>query len=202
MPLRNVLIPCVYYDLTDIFRERNPLSKVFAWKSNISPGILCRLDYFLISRQVYLNVQSDGLLPGLRSDHYFVTFSLIPVKVKRGPGYWKVNNSLLDDPDHLKLMSIDVCYREITTSQNLSPLFRWGFLKYNIRKGHDCVEQRFSGKIRGGTKYIFFAYFHVGKRERALLKLVWRLSTPRCWKHKTDFSSLMSISEKVYTCAF
>lgn len=36
-----------WHDLVDIWRERNPTTKLFSWSSNITPGIHCRLDFFL-----------------------------------------------------------------------------------------------------------------------------------------------------------
>ncbi|KAJ8035189.1 hypothetical protein HOLleu_22332 [Holothuria leucospilota] len=45
------------YELLDIWRERNPLSKLFTWSSNVTTGIHCRLDYFLVSRSLEHSVK-------------------------------------------------------------------------------------------------------------------------------------------------
>ena len=47
-----------YFDLVDIWRERNPRTKYFSWRSNVTPGIQCRLDFFLFP---------ENLLPRLNS---------------------------------------------------------------------------------------------------------------------------------------
>ncbi|KAJ8034295.1 hypothetical protein HOLleu_21072 [Holothuria leucospilota] len=85
--------------------ERNPFIEKFTWKSNIIPGIFCRLDFFLISKHLKLNVRSDGFIPGFCSDHSFVVLELTAGTLKRGPGFWKMNNSLLNDDNYLNLIN-------------------------------------------------------------------------------------------------
>ncbi|KAJ8021573.1 LINE-1 retrotransposable element ORF2 protein [Holothuria leucospilota] len=57
------------FDLIDIWRKKNPLSNKFTWSSNVLPGIHCRLDFFLVSRQLNSNVSAVSLSPGIQSDH-------------------------------------------------------------------------------------------------------------------------------------
>ena len=83
------------HDLVDIWRERNPFTKNFTWSSNVTPGIHCRLDYFLISRHVNPSVIVNSFSPGFLSDHSFVYLTIGTEATRRGPGYWKLNNSLL-----------------------------------------------------------------------------------------------------------
>ena len=121
-----------YFDLVDIWRERNPQSKYFSWRSNVTPGIHCRLDFFLISRKLSANVQCDKFFSGLKSDHSIVSLSLNSFVDKRGPGFWKFNNSLLEDNAYIQHIT-EVISREISVTRHLDPSLRWDFLKYKIR---------------------------------------------------------------------
>ena len=40
------------YDFTDIWRDKHPFLKQYTWHSSHKPPILCRLDYFLISKSI------------------------------------------------------------------------------------------------------------------------------------------------------
>ena len=54
-------------NVVDIWRERNPYQKSFTWSSNITPGIHCRLDFFLISRNWINSVVKNNVTTGLNS---------------------------------------------------------------------------------------------------------------------------------------
>lgn len=60
------------YNLVDIWRERNPLSRSFTWSSNITHNIYCRLDFFLISHHLCHSVSNTSQSPGLQSDHAMI----------------------------------------------------------------------------------------------------------------------------------
>ena len=83
----------VNYDLSDIFRTKNPTAKVYTWHSNTHPPIFCRLDYFLISNNILNAVSDCQIHPGYRSDHSIVKMILNTNTQERGPGYFKLNNS-------------------------------------------------------------------------------------------------------------
>ncbi|KAJ8031221.1 hypothetical protein HOLleu_27880 [Holothuria leucospilota] len=72
------------YNLVDIWRDRNPMSKSYTWSSNITPGIHCRLDFFLISRHLSQAVTSMSQSPGIQSDHVMIFLSLKFSNEKRG----------------------------------------------------------------------------------------------------------------------
>lgn len=107
------------HNLVDIWRERNPLSKEFFWHSGIA-NIHCRLDYFLISRDIVANVLDAFFQPPLQSDHSLVILSLRCYTECRGKGYWKFNNSLLADKNYTDLIEI-VIRRELSNSSSLNP---------------------------------------------------------------------------------
>ena len=78
------------YDLVDIWRIRNPNSKIFSWRQK-SPIIQRRLDYWLITDIV-------DIVTAIKTDHHAGTLEIDSVdNQQRGPSFWKFNNSLLDD---------------------------------------------------------------------------------------------------------
>ena len=63
-----------------------------------------RLDYFLVDTAMASFVDLVGVSTPFTStfDHRPVIMKIDFNKVKRGPGYWKFNNSMLDDQDFCK----------------------------------------------------------------------------------------------------
>ncbi len=50
------------------------------------------------------NCMRTEILPGIISHHSMVTLKIKDTVNKRGPGYWKLNTSLLRDADYLELI--------------------------------------------------------------------------------------------------
>ncbi|KAJ8036971.1 hypothetical protein HOLleu_17653 [Holothuria leucospilota] len=91
------------FDLKDIWRELSHNNFRCTWKSNSDPIIYyCRLDYFLISFSLVNTVKSCEILAGVISDHNPITLSFESCFSGRGPGYWKLNVSLLNNADYVQ----------------------------------------------------------------------------------------------------
>ena len=86
------------YNLIDIWRNLNPHTDRFTWR-NKSFKIQCRLDFFLISKDLINDVQSCNILNAPESDHSAITLHLRSKELKqhKGPGLRKINSSLLED---------------------------------------------------------------------------------------------------------
>ena len=69
--------------------------------------IQCRLDYFLISKQLEDCVKECKILPNIFSDHSAVALFLFfnERESPRGPGFWKFNSSLLSDANYVELLT-------------------------------------------------------------------------------------------------
>ena len=126
------------HHLLDIWREKNPCLKHFTWSSNITPGIYCRLDFFLVAKHLYHAISNVSFSPGIQSDHSFVQLSISHQAFRRGPGLWKLNNSMLNDPDFVVLIT-DLIENELSNSNALTfdPCIRWDFIKFKIRQA--CI---------------------------------------------------------------
>ena len=121
------------FEIEDLWRTQNPLKKRYTWRQT-KPIVQCRLDFFMISAQISDNVEKMSILPASLSDHspIYVSFKFTPII--KGPGLWKLNTSLLEDPDYILLLTenIENWKTEFATLDNKSLL--WELLKYKIRK--------------------------------------------------------------------
>ena len=97
---------CNNYDLVDSWREQHPHEMQFTWR-NSSGKIKRRLDFWLISKRLLSRVTKTDICAYYDLDHSPVTISIKPedIQEKRGPGYWKLNNSLLEDEEFVTKMS-------------------------------------------------------------------------------------------------
>ena len=122
------------HNLIDTWSYKYPNKQAFTW-NNPSKKIYCRLDYRFISKSMESATQNANIVANIFSDHSAITLSMSSEsnETKRGPGFWKFNNSLL----------MDKCYTEMMTKQipefvakycnlNDKGLF-WEMIKMEIR---------------------------------------------------------------------
>ena len=83
------------FDLNDIWILLNNNTMQFTWHSSSKPYIFSRLDYFLVSNSIVNSVCDCTIIPEFKSDHSIVTMNIHLTSEQRGPGYFKINNSLL-----------------------------------------------------------------------------------------------------------
>lgn len=121
-------------DLVDICRIKNPGINSFTW-SQKSPRVFCRLDYWLISNNLRDLVASTDIIPTIRTDHDAISLEIGELENElRGPGYWKINCSLLADEKYVngvtELIPIWAAEgrKELSDDRNV-----WDWIKYNIR---------------------------------------------------------------------
>ena len=92
----SVLNLMIENDLIDCWRENNLEKHEYTWfKKN--PVKKARLDFFLISENLFTDVIETKILPGYRTDHSCISLSIQFGKFTKGVSYWKFNNSLLKD---------------------------------------------------------------------------------------------------------
>ena len=92
-----------------------------------------RLDKFLVSRELLSPVVECNISPRPISDLVSLVFN-IPIGVKRGPGVWNFNNSLLKDKDFCTTIEkfIDCHLRFLPSFASLQDW--WEFLKLSIKE--------------------------------------------------------------------
>ena len=120
-------------DLCDIFRVRNPDMERYIWRRK-TPFKQCRLDYFLISDQLQDQIDQVDIVPLIQSDHSTLKLKICGAKCSsKGPSYWKLNNSLLQDKVFIELMKSEIpkFYQESEELRN--PMMRSEYLKFSVR---------------------------------------------------------------------
>ena len=114
------------YGMSDIYRDRNPSSVQNTWqkrdKTQANEVKQARLDYFLIDNELGSFVELAGPAEPFNKqfDHRAVLLKVDLSKVQRGPGYWKMNNALLDDLEYVDLVH-NTIIKVIHTYQSVRP---------------------------------------------------------------------------------
>lgn len=78
------------------WRELNAEKVSFTW-TRPNTNKRARLDFFLISEELFADIDNSSILPGYRTDHSMILLSFHFNKFKKGHSYWKFNNSLFKD---------------------------------------------------------------------------------------------------------
>ena len=93
-----------YFNLSDIWRVHNPNLRRYTWRRR-NPLQQSRLDYWLVSETLNNSVQLTDIGIAFKSDHNAVHLALnVNNEAVRGKGYWKLNNSLLNDEDYVMMI--------------------------------------------------------------------------------------------------
>ena len=89
----------------DIWRYLHPSSNSFTW-SRWNGLVSCRIDLFGVPFSWVSAVSACDILPFPFSDHCAVHLSVsVPEAIVPGPGLWKLNLAVLDEPEHVTLIS-------------------------------------------------------------------------------------------------
>lgn len=123
--------------LVDVWRLHNPDSRIFTWRKPFSNDvIMSRLDYFLISQDIFLRVHKSEINMKFMSDHSRVTLSLDCSETKRGKGYWKFNNLLLKDKIFINEMKESILsFRfAVKNRDEIHPFIQWETLKTLVKE--------------------------------------------------------------------
>jgi exonuclease III len=96
---KEILAICKDFNLVDPFRHFFPNSTAVTWHS-CDGKIHCRLDRFYVSKSLIDIISCPSIVPATCAvtDHDLVVFTLSardPIPL--GPGFWKLNNSVLSD---------------------------------------------------------------------------------------------------------
>ena len=107
-------------NLLDVWRVSNDDSRKYTWR-RLNPVIKqARLDFYLISENMFQFVTDTQIIPGYRTDHSGITLKLKLIDSERGRGYWKFNNTLLKDKDYVSLIknTIDDVKKTYVSNEN------------------------------------------------------------------------------------
>lgn len=130
-------------DLVDIWRVRNQESKRFTWHgraqgkaSRLNENLFRRLDFFYISNALQPLVLDTDIIPAPATDHSALTLHIKSLPNSHyGPSFWKINNSLLDDAEYVKMIKRQIEKKKNDFHQGLhNPHMKWELIKYELRK--------------------------------------------------------------------
>ena len=118
--------------LIDIWRMQHPYEKQYTWKRLAPEPILTRLDYFLISKNMMSIIPVAEIIPGYKMDHDMPYINMVIRTNKRGPGFWKLNTSLLDENEYIE--QITQMIREEKAKPYATDMAKLDYIKYKVRK--------------------------------------------------------------------
>ena len=121
-------------DLTDIWRDLNPEEKRYTWRQN-KPEVHCRLDFFLVSVSIAGRVSKADILPGYKTDHSLCKIDVNYHSNKRGPGFWKLNSSLLSEIEYINAIkaTITQTVAQYEHDEEVDEVLLWEMIKLEIR---------------------------------------------------------------------
>ena len=122
---------CETQKIVDTWRWFYPEILGYTWR-RLNPRLKCsRLDYVFVDEELVQSVDSITLGCGYRSDHSLLSTILVFDEHERGPGYWKLNTSLLRIHDYVEKMNKLL---DIELSQTFSSFkSKWELTKLAIR---------------------------------------------------------------------
>ena len=94
-------------DLVDIWRIRNPNKLEYTWSRN-NPLKSGRLDMFFVNTHLISSIPDILIKPGYRTDHNFVVMKMNVKEMEKGPGIWKLNESILQDAEYVKIVNTTI----------------------------------------------------------------------------------------------
>ena len=119
-------------NLIDIWRAQHPNKLQFTWHSNTRPIIFSRLGYFLISETLVNFINNSVIKPGYNTDHSLISLNIDFIKLEKGPGVFKLNNSILLESEYQN--KIKACIIETSNiNKESNPNTLWELIKGAIR---------------------------------------------------------------------
>ena len=123
---------CEQNYLEDTWRVKNLGTRRYSWfKKN--PISASRIDFALILQGFSSNVENITYTTGIKSDHSAIFISLMCHQNIRGPGFWKLNTSHLQDANYISVIK-DVINRIKCESDELDPIDTWEYMKTQVKQ--------------------------------------------------------------------
>ena len=143
------------FELIDTFRVKHPQLRNYSWESLNTLIIKERIDVIFASNSLIDYVSESGIIPPCFtcSDH---GISFLKIKgygvPTRGPGLWKFNNSLLNEPSFISDIKefipcwIEQAEKDLPDNAGI----QWAFLKHKIGE----YSRNFGAKLKKAKKIL------------------------------------------------
>ena len=114
--------------LSDPFREQNPTTKRYSFHTKNGKS---RIDRIYVNTVNVFNVKNINYQFYSKANaHKLMTFSL-KKSDEKGPGYWKLNTSVINDVPYVNL--ITECINKVKQTKTNNPSEWWELLLFNVR---------------------------------------------------------------------
>ena len=124
-------------DLCDMWKEINKTKCGFTYIDK-NYGTRSRLDYILVSRMFKLSAVKIYVSNVLDRDHKAVIAEFNCCNNKRGKGYWKLNNSLMDDDQYSEgiqkvLRETEIEYGDLKSKRMIWEIFKIKVKEFSVK---------------------------------------------------------------------
>ena len=136
-PVKNLKKIIKSNKLIDPWELKNPKKIQYTWKRKGSSHEASRIDYFLISNELQQRIINSDIRPAIikYTDHMAVSLKLNIENISKGPGYWKLNNNLLQDKKYQNLVKQCLSkYNNMSATTNKSKQIIWDLCKLEIKE--------------------------------------------------------------------
>ena len=118
-----------------VWRLLNPNGCRYTWHHR-KPEIHCRLYFFLASQSLTCNVTNSDISTGFKTDHSLITIKLALHSNRRGPGFWKLNTSLLREEGYVNQIkaAIKAVQEEYQEDNSVNAALTWEMIKLKVRE--------------------------------------------------------------------
>lgn len=116
----------------DVWRLFHGDDKDFTWSNSSNPWVARRLDYVLLDKELVEKTLNCDIVTIGKSDHRGIVIELELEDVKRGPSYWKFNQSMLKDPDYIQHINNKIELLKVAL-ENFPPQLKWDYCKAQIK---------------------------------------------------------------------
>ncbi|CAC5389698.1 unnamed protein product [Mytilus coruscus] len=90
-------------NIKDTYRYRNKNTRVYSW-TNFDNSSATRIDRIYLSKHICNKIKETLYIPFARSDHKGYKLRILIGYIKWGPGFWKLNESLLQQKKYTELI--------------------------------------------------------------------------------------------------
>ncbi len=125
-------------DVIDIWRDQHPNQNEYTYIDPTNPQKGSRIDYILTSSGLSKSVKKTYITNAPVPDHKAVVVTLREDTGTRGKGYWKINNSIIEDLDYqseIKNIFTDTIdeYSDCANMRSVWDLCKIRFKEYSIK---------------------------------------------------------------------
>lgn len=117
----------------DVYRIMNPDKRAHTWYKN-TPLTARRLDYIFLNDSCFNVSVSCNIKAFPMSDHDLVETTLVLDETKRGPGYFKLNNSILREQEYVEVINASIEQAKVEYSETVTAQQLWDLCKLKIKQ--------------------------------------------------------------------